>query len=81
MFDRFMTFHSFRVGLGFPLSNAGCFKTSQRWFRQTFPVPYQRPPQAAVGAAGQDLGEDKKEPREGEKRGGGKTDWLVSSLR
>lgn len=81
IFDRFMTFHSFRVGLGFPLSSAGCFKTCQRWFRQTFPVSYQWPPQAALGAVGQDQREDKKEPREGAKRRGGKTDWLVSSLR
>lgn len=51
--------------------------------RQTFPVSYERPPLAALGAVGQDLGEDKKEPREGEreKKRGGKTDWLVSSLR
>lgn len=76
-----MTFHSFRLGLGFPLSSAGCFKTCQRWFRQTFPVSYQRPPQAALGAVGQDQREEKKEPREGEKRRGGKTDWQVSSLR
>lgn len=51
--------------------------------QQTFPVSYQRPLLAALGAVGQDLGEDKKETREGdrERKRGEKIDWLVSSLR
>lgn len=68
MFDRFMAFHSFRTGLGFSSIKCWLLQDMSTLARQTFPVSYQWPPPAALGAAGQDLGEDKKEPREGEKK-------------
>ena len=74
MFDRFMAFHSFRVRFGFSSYQVLVVLRHVNASSQTFPVSYQRPP--PVGAAGQDLGEDRKRKR----RRGGKTDWLVSSL-
>lgn len=74
MFDRFMAFHSFCVRFGFSSYQVLVVLRHVSPSSQTFPVSYQRPP--PVGAAGQDLGEDRKRKR----RRGGKTDWLVSSL-